>query len=294
MTLERIAFRELDRHWPTDRGQPLVDRDLAGARFSVHRHEPLGFLLHHDFFGRFIVAGDGSSIRCAPRDLPDWQWQRFLVGQLLPLAAVLHGLEPIHASAVGLGGRAILCLGVSGAGKSSIALHLAGRGAALLADDVTATEVRGGTVLAHRGAALASVCEAELLRLAAVGSVADWSRLGTLESKVRLLAPRPSGPPPPVGALYLITRHGGAGAIEIEPIRSGRGPLLLGSTFNAYHASRRRLASQLALCGRIDATVPLHTVKVPGGACAAESARAIEEHARSQMGRSKRRPDHYN
>lgn len=43
--------------------------------------------------------------------------------------------ERIHASAVAIGGRAVLIGGRSGTGKSDLALRLIDRGAALIADD---------------------------------------------------------------------------------------------------------------------------------------------------------------
>src|SRR3712207_7852895 len=44
---------------------------------------------------------------CSPPGVAPWRWQRFLVGRILPWAAVLCGLEALHASAVVLDGRAI-------------------------------------------------------------------------------------------------------------------------------------------------------------------------------------------
>lgn len=50
----------------------------------------------------------------------------------------------IHASCVALDGRALLILGASGAGKSSLALQLMALGAGLVADDSTRIDLRGG------------------------------------------------------------------------------------------------------------------------------------------------------
>jgi len=51
--------------------------------------------------------------------------------------------ETLHATAIAIGGRAVLIEGASGAGKSDLALRLIDRGAMLIADDrtiVTASE----------------------------------------------------------------------------------------------------------------------------------------------------------
>jgi serine kinase of HPr protein (carbohydrate metabolism regulator) len=45
--------------------------------------------------------------------------------------------ETVHASAVSIGGRAVLIGGRSGTGKSDLALRLIDRGAALISDDYT-------------------------------------------------------------------------------------------------------------------------------------------------------------
>lgn len=54
--------------------------------------------------------------------------------------------NPLHASAVALGGKGLLILGPSGSGKSSLALELMGLGAVLVADDRVHL-VRAGTRL---------------------------------------------------------------------------------------------------------------------------------------------------
>jgi serine kinase of HPr protein (carbohydrate metabolism regulator) len=45
--------------------------------------------------------------------------------------------ETVHASCVAINGRAVLLCGVSGSGKSDLALRLLDRGAALISDDYT-------------------------------------------------------------------------------------------------------------------------------------------------------------
>ena len=115
-------------------GRPLVTVDAFADR---------GFLMWADGFGSAWVAASGSEVLCAPADLPAWRWQRFLIGQVLPFAAVLHGLEVFHASAVVLDGRAIAVVAASGSGKTSLALNLVLGGLDFLNDDVLVLESRG-------------------------------------------------------------------------------------------------------------------------------------------------------
>jgi hypothetical protein len=51
------------------------------------------------------------------------------------LAARAQGLVPLHAACVGRGGRGLLLMGASGAGKSTVALHALLRGFDFLAED---------------------------------------------------------------------------------------------------------------------------------------------------------------
>src|SRR5687767_12064690 len=65
----------------------------------------------------------------------------------------------IHASCVGIGGRAVLLAGRPGAGKSDLALRLVDRGAALVSDDYTELRLWGGRLLARAPATIAGRME---------------------------------------------------------------------------------------------------------------------------------------
>jgi hypothetical protein len=56
--------------------------------------------------------------------------------------------QPVHASCVALDGRAVLLLGVSGSGKSDLALRLIDRGWAFVADDYVHVKNSGGRLAA--------------------------------------------------------------------------------------------------------------------------------------------------
>jgi hypothetical protein len=219
------------------------------------------------------VSADGRRVECAPGDLPEWLWQRFLVGQLLPLASLLRGLEPLHASAVVVDGRALLLMGASGTGKSSVALHLVARGAAFLADDVAALELRDGAVVAHPGARLTSVDRHELERLPAATG-ASWARLGVHEDEVRIVVEPSAAGAVPVGGVLVLTRPTSPGELSIEPV-AGWPELLLGGTFNAYLRAPERLLRQLDVAARLAETVPLRQVTAPEGTGAGAVAEAI-------------------
>lgn len=87
--------------------------------------------------GEFLVASDGRHITCrrAPEALLE-SFQVYLLGQALSFALVKSGFEPLHATAVAVGGEAIAFLGESGFGKSSLAACFLAAGHSLLTDDL--------------------------------------------------------------------------------------------------------------------------------------------------------------
>ena len=65
----------------------------------------------------------------------------------------------LHASAVEIGGHAVLLTGASGRGKSDLALRLIDRGAVLIADDQVQLTVDDARLLASPPAAIAGLVE---------------------------------------------------------------------------------------------------------------------------------------
>ena len=74
--------------------------------------------------------------------------------------------ETIHASAVAIGGRAVLIGGLSGKGKSDLALRLIDRGGALVSDDYTLVRRQGDLLLASPPATIAGRIEVRGVGLA--------------------------------------------------------------------------------------------------------------------------------
>lgn len=89
---------------------------------------------------RYTVT-DGRSIIVAPdRDAPESDVRLFLLGSAMAFVLHQRGLLPLHGCALGVGGRAIVLCGASGAGKSSLAAWADGNGIAVLADDVAVVD----------------------------------------------------------------------------------------------------------------------------------------------------------
>lgn len=273
-TLPVVALERVDRaDLPSSTGEVLAEQPLPRGSFRIARSPDGGHLLEHPFYGAFAVSPGGTRILCAPAEVEPWLWQRFLVAQPLPLASTLNGYEPLHAAGVVADGRAILVMGASGAGKSSLALHLAARGAAFLADDVAALESAGDGVLAHPGPPLAIVDERELVGLPAPADA--WARLGSVDGEARVVVAGHATAAAPVDAVYLLKTDGQARAVELRPPELDLAAVLLGGTFNPYVSERERLARQLDVASRLAAAATIAEVRIPRGTRAADVAEAL-------------------
>lgn len=67
--------------------------------------------------------------------------------------------ETLHATAVSINGQGVLIEGVSGAGKSDLALRLIDRGAVLVSDDYSIVQRRDGNIIASPPTTIAGKIE---------------------------------------------------------------------------------------------------------------------------------------
>lgn len=280
--LRLASDSELDRAWsPAEAETISVMRNGNGVVAQrVDRHETLGYLLDAPGYGRFLMSSDGSRVACAPAPTDRHHWQLVLTGQVLPFAATLQGLEVFHASAASFGGRAIMLLGSSGAGKSTVAATLALAGASFLADDVVAVEEREGVPLAHPGLSLAKLLpEVHDVVFAGVAG-----RVGTPidgGAKTQLdLGGEPRLTPP--GAMYFLERLE-SGPPSIERLDAPDPRLLLGSTFNFCIQTPDRLRRQLDICSLLATQVPAFRGRAAAGDAPA-LAQLIADHKEGVLG----------
>ena len=156
-TVEIVDAAAIDAGWPAAEATRLLEEhfdDGLDAARSIDHAPGSGYRLYARHFGLAHVSEDGSLVRCAPPEDEPWSWQRFLVGRILPLAAVLRGREVFHAAAVTVGGRAIALSAETGVGNSSTTARLVLEGAGFLTDDVLAIDRHDGAFRAHPGASI--------------------------------------------------------------------------------------------------------------------------------------------
>lgn len=81
--------------------------------------------------------------------------------------------ETVHASSVAIDGRAVLITGISGAGKSDLALRLIDRGFTLVSDDQTIVHRQGDRLLATAPEQIAGKLEIRGIGIVEMDRVTD-------------------------------------------------------------------------------------------------------------------------
>lgn len=279
-TSVRMASQgDMESRWTPDGTTRISEErfDSGPPARTIDHHPDRGYRLYARHFGTCLVAEDGSEIVCAPGEASTWNWQRFLVGRVLPFTAVLNGFEVFHASAVALRGSALALLGGSGAGKTSLAVHLVLQGATLLTDDALSVDEHGDLPRAHPGAALASLRHSEESLLSATDRARLGDPVGSDEKSYFALETAPE--PLPLRLVYFVSRDSRLGEVTFERRAALDARVLLASTFVYSITTPQRLAIQLSVCACLARATAAFTAYVPAHVGAASLARALGRHA---------------
>jgi hypothetical protein len=283
----RFPRAEVDRRWRETDPSALLERRLVdgGVGLSVHRDAGVGFRVWAPRHGCYLVAPDGTHVAAAPSAVATWRWERLVLAQVLPLAAVLRGMEILHASAVEMAGQAVAFLGGSGVGKTTLAARIVARGARLVTDDVLAVDVANGSVRAHRGGTVARVDPRELRTM-----TADERRgLGPIRARSEKwhVTPAPASDELPLRLVYHVVRRPELDRVEILRVHPYDPALLLGSAFLTYLVDPERLRRQLDVCAAIADTAPLHQVRIGRRSTSADVSEAVLDHANAVLSSSR-------
>lgn len=104
-------------------------------------------IAHHARGGSFHIR-TGREIIVDPKPGADPDLLRaLLMGRMMAFLLRQRGWLPLHASGVAVGGEAVLFLGISGAGKSTVAAAFHARGHQVITDDVGAVRFEQGQCL---------------------------------------------------------------------------------------------------------------------------------------------------
>jgi hypothetical protein len=271
--VEPADARSLD--WPQSTELVWEDHQPDGSLiYRIEAHPETGYLISGPDYGANLLSPDGRQLRCAPEGVPDHAWQRLLIAQVLPFAALLHGLEVFHASAVVRDGQAIAFVGPSRAGKTSLAVELCHRGASFLADDVLALESRSGNLMAHPGAPVAGVDHAEDERRHDLGGDAH-EQLLAVNARERIVRMPGAAEPSPLAALFFLDRRtSGPRHPRFAPAADAQ--LLLAATFNFVLATPERLRGLLEVCA-LAARLRVERILIGPTTDASELGAAVEQ-----------------
>ena len=137
--------------WPTATDTSLFDTP-SDAWYRYASLPDGATYVRWEGVGEFLVSTDGRSItgRRAEGSSPD-SFQVYMLGQALSFALVTQGFEPLHATAVVVDNHAVVFLGESGFGKSSLAACFLDAGYRLLTDDLLVLHETDGRMLAYPG-----------------------------------------------------------------------------------------------------------------------------------------------
>jgi hypothetical protein len=270
---------EVDAQWPGGEASVVFERTEGDRTLgSLYQHPALGWCMRVPGWGSYVLSPDGARVVCGrPPGLPGWQFEQFVMGQALPFAALLQGIELFHASAVRHRTGVLAISGRCRAGKSTTALHLVCRGARFFTDDVLAVEPEPTRVRCEPGPSVANVRDFGLRRLAEAGRAPFAGLLGSVAGQVRARVEAPWPKPAALRALYLLDHGPDAGEVAFEP--SGDALPLLGSTFNVALRTPARARRQLEACTAIARSATVVRVRVPAQAGPGTLALAISEHA---------------
>jgi len=113
-------------HWHTPDGEPFSSCGIIDE----------GFILRFPGMADFQISADQRTVCCtAEPEIPTYTIRHLLIDQVIPRILGQRGSLVVHGSAVAVEGKAVVFVGESGLGKSTLAAYLHLQGHPLLTDD---------------------------------------------------------------------------------------------------------------------------------------------------------------
>lgn len=216
----------------------------------------------------FQVSADGRRIAGRPLNGAHGRvLQNYLLSQVLSFALVQQGLEPLHATTVVVGDRAVGFLGDCGYGKSSLAAAFLAAGYPLLTDDLLVLKRRGRAFLGFPGIPRIKLFPATARKLLRSSTPGLPMNRGSRKLILPLAAGQSRRAPAPLAALYLLPRPGARsrnGRVMIRRLSPRRAFVaLLRNTFNPAVREPERLEQLFRHAAAVAATVPMKRLSLP-------------------------------
>lgn len=218
--------------------------------------------------GEFLISPDGGRIASRQFDAADAEsFQVYLLGQALSFALVKKGFEPLHATTVVVNGEAVVLLGNSGFGKSSLAACFLAAGHRVLTDDLLVCNRRAtdsGPTPVRRGSELFPRLARRFLGHAANGVAMNS---GTKKLILPLEPVHSCAVPVPLRAIYAliapreVSRKQSIRIAALPPRESFMA--VVQNTFNSRIVHSARLERQFRQTARVVGTMPVKKVSYP-------------------------------
>ena len=216
----------------------------------------------------FVVSGDGRSV--AWRSLNGGNpevFQSYLLSQVLSFALVRRGIEPLHATAVVVGGRAVALLGDCGTGKSSLAAAFVQAGHRLLTDDLLVLREQEERFVAQPGPPRIKLFPEVARTLLESHPGAVPMNPATRKLIIPLGADQAAQEPAPLEAMYVLRRpRRSVAALRPSIRRFTRRAAFIELTrgaFNLLIVESDRLERQFDLATRLAARIPVRSLSYP-------------------------------
>lgn len=248
LELEMTTPGALRRAWSGSDGPPAWrGRQGDGLDLAIERGTDGDLLFSYgdqapreDDLARFRLHPDMRRLDCAP-SRPGLDWQRVLIGKVLPSISVMRGYEALHAGVVDSPEGVVAIMAPSGGGKSTLAIELLHRGWGLFADDVLILDDTEGVVRAHPGTPHMNLAEhlPDAIDPQTLGTT-----LGILAGERWLAAQTATRHPRPVRMLCLLER-GPSSALATHTLASN--PLLLAPYMLGLSTDAERQRSRFGL-----------------------------------------------
>jgi hypothetical protein len=218
----------------------------------------------------FSVAADGSRVACRPLEGCDRSvLQNYLFGQVLAVALIQQGIEPLHAAVVRIGDCAVGLLGDCTFGKSTLLAAFLRAGHRVLTDDLLLVDRREGTPVALPGSG-----RIKLMPDSAGALLDDPTRgvlLNALTTKrsfpIETAGRQQTGLP--LRTLFVLpepAERDRTTSMGIRPIsRAAMVHELLKNSFGAELLDRNRLVRQFAFASQVASDVDGFRLQYPAG-----------------------------
>jgi hypothetical protein len=216
--LELVSERDLLAGWSGPASPDAWRGSLKdGSELAIQWGVEHDLLFRYGSRALFHLDPEATRLACSPAEVTAISWRRVLCSRVLPLVALAHGREALHAGAVETPAGVVALAGPSGAGKSTLTAELVARGHRLFTDDLLVLSAEAEGVVAHPGGPYLSLADGVVA--APPGKILD-----NVGDK-RWIAVRDAAREPRQVAAIVLLERGGASSPTISRIPASPLPL---------------------------------------------------------------------